>query len=59
MKKSKFSKSQITIALREQEAGEKVSDICRELSISANAFYLWKRKYRGMDTEMLRHYKDL
>ena len=59
MKKSKFSESQITSALREQEAGKKVSDICRELSISANTFYLWKRKYGGMDAVMLRHYKEL
>ena len=59
MKTSKFSESQINQALKEQEAGKKVSDICRELSISQNTFYIWKRKYNGMDAEMLRRYKEL
>lgn len=59
MKKSKFSESQINQALKEHESGKKVADICRELSISQNTFYIWKRKYSGMDAEMLRRYKEL
>lgn len=38
---------------------KKVADICRELRISENTFYIWKRKYGGMDAEMLRRYKEL
>ena len=34
-------------------------DICRELGISKNTFYLWKKKYSGMDSELLRRYKEL
>jgi len=45
--------------VKEHEAGKKVADICRELGISQNAFYTWKRKYGGMDSEMLRKYKEL
>lgn len=59
MKKSRFTESQISQALKEHESGKKASDICRELNISQNTFYLWKRKYGGMDSEMLRHYKEL
>lgn len=59
MKQSKFSESQISVALKEHEVGKKASDICREMGISSNTFYLWKRKYGGMDTEMLRRYKEL
>jgi putative transposase len=59
MKKSKFSESQITGVLKEHEAGKKAADICRELKISENTFYTWKRKYSGMDAEMLRRYKEL
>ena len=59
MKKSRFSESQISLALKEHEAGKKAADICRELGISQNAFYTWKRKYGGMDSEMLRKYKEL
>ncbi|CAM3431494.1 transposase [Empedobacter stercoris] len=59
MKKSRFTETQISQVLKEHEAGKKASDMCRELSISPNTFYLWKRKYGGMDQEMLRQYKEL
>ncbi len=59
MKKTKFSESQIMQALKEYEAGKQVVDICRELGISKNTLYLWKKKYSGMDSELLRKYKEL
>lgn len=59
MKKSRFSESQISQVLKEHEAGKKVQDICKELGISANTFYIWRKKYGGMDSAMLRKYKEL
>ena len=59
MKKTRFTESQITSALKEYEAGKNILDICRELQISRNTFYNWKRKYSGMDAELLRRYKEL
>jgi putative transposase len=59
MKKSKFTESQISGVLKEYEAGKKVDDICRELNINRQTFYNWKKKYGGMDAEMLRKYKEL
>jgi len=59
MKKSRFTESQISQVLKEHEAGKKASDVCRELQISQNTFYMWKRKYGGMDNEMLRKYKEM
>lgn len=59
MKKSRFTETQISRVLKEHEAGKPASDICRELQISQNTFYLWKRKYGGMDNEMLRKYKEM
>jgi putative transposase len=59
MKKKRFTEAQISLAIKEYEQGKSVSDICRELSISSNTFYRWKNKYSGMDSEMLRKYKDL
>jgi putative transposase len=59
MNKSKFTESQITGALKEYEAGKKVEDICRQLSINHNTFYNWKKKYSGMDAELLRKFKDM
>jgi putative transposase len=59
MKKSRFTESQITQALKEHEAGKNVLDICRELQINRNTLYNWKKKYSGMDSELLRRFKEL
>jgi putative transposase len=59
MKKTKFSESQITGALKEHEAGKAVFDICRELGINKQTFYNWKKKYAGMDAELLRRFKEI
>jgi putative transposase len=59
MKKSRFTEGQITGALKEYEAGKNVLDICRELKINRNTFYNWKKRYSGMDGELLRRFKEL
>jgi len=59
MKSTKFTATQIINSLKEYEAGKNVVDICRELKISRNTFYLWKKKYSGMGSELLRKYKEL
>ena len=59
MKNSRFTETQITRSLREHESGKSAVDICRELKINKNTFYLWKKKYSGMDSDLLRKYKEL
>jgi putative transposase len=59
MKKSRFTETQITRSLKEHESGKSTVDICRELKINKNAFYLWKKKYWGMDSDLLRRHKEL
>lgn len=59
MKKSRFTESQITGALKEFEAVKNVLDICCELKINRNTFYNWKKRYSGMDAELLRRFKEL
>jgi putative transposase len=59
MKKSRFNESQIVRALKEHEAGKKIDDICRELSINKNTLYNWKKKYSGMDVQHLKRLKEL
>jgi putative transposase len=49
MKKSRFTEEQIIKALKRQESGEKVQDVCRDLGVSQQAFYKWKAKYGGME----------
>lgn len=59
MKKSRFTESQIVKALKEHEAGKKVEDICRELSINKQTLYNWKKKFSGMDVQHLKKLKEL
>lgn len=46
-------------ALRCVEAGVAVSEICRELGVSAATFYNWRRKYGGMDVSLMARMKEL
>ena len=59
MKSSRFSEEQMTMALRQAEAGTPVAEICRKLGVTEQSFYRWKRKYAGMGIAELRRLKQL
>lgn len=59
MKRTRFTESQIVKILKQQEAGMKVLDICREHGISDATFYNWKAKYGGMEVRDVKRMKDL
>ena len=59
MKQNRFTESQIVSILKQQEAGAKVMDICREHGISDATFYNWKAKYGGMAPTQLKRLKEL
>ena len=59
MKKSKFTESQIMAILKQNEAGIKVPDLCREHGISSATFYKWRSKFGGMDASMISRLKEL
>ncbi len=59
MRKSRFSAEQIVGLLKQQEAGAKISELCRQNGISDNTFHRWKRKYGGMEVPDARRLKQL
>jgi len=60
MKKSRFSEEQIVRILQQAASGQKTqAEGCRDHGVSQNTFYLWKRKYAGLETEDLRRLREL
>jgi putative transposase len=59
MPRKGHTEEQIMRALREAEAGKKVSDVCREMGISQQAFYSWKRRFAGLGLTALRELRQL
>jgi len=57
--KKRFTESQIVAAIKKQEAGIAVKDICRELGISEPTFYNRKSKYGGMEASDVARMKEL
>ncbi|HMP91380.1 MAG TPA: transposase [Phnomibacter sp.] len=45
--------------LKEQEAGIKVSEICRKHGISDATFFNWKKRYDGMTMSEIKRVKEL
>jgi putative transposase len=60
MKKSKFSEEQIVRILQEAASGQKTqAQVCRDNGVNLNTFYIWKRKYAGLQTDDLRQLREL
>lgn len=59
MKKSKFTEVQILKTLKEYENGRSAEDICRDLGVTRNTFYRWKKLYSGMDGAQIAELKSL
>ena len=57
--KKRFTGEQIISILKEQEAGERTSDVCRRHGISQATFYKYKAKYGDMEPSDARKLKAL
>ncbi len=55
----RHSEEQILYALRQVEAGKKVSEVCREMGVWQQALYSWKRRYAGLGLPELRELRQL
>ena len=63
MSRKRYKPEQIILMLREAEVqlgkGLKSSQICRDLGISENTFYRWRKEYGGMQPNQARKLKRL
>jgi putative transposase len=59
MRKARFTEEQITYALKQVEPGKPVGEVCRQLGVSEQSFYRWKRKYQGIGIAELRILRQL
>ena len=59
MKKKRYSVEQITAVLRQVEVGSPVGAVCRQVGISEQTFYRWKKAYGGMLPGEARELKQL
>jgi putative transposase len=59
MKKTRFSVEQIVAVLKQAELGLPVADLIRQLGISEQTFYRWKKQYSGLESDQVREFKQL
>ncbi len=63
MKRKRHSAEQIISKLREAEVllqrGQVVPLVCRQLGVTAQTYYRWRKEYGGMRVDQAKRLKDL
>jgi putative transposase len=63
MGRKRYTMEQIIGLLREMDVkisqGKNVGQICREIGISEQTYYRWRKEYGGMKTVQVKRLKDL
>lgn len=54
MKRKRFSTEQIVTVLKQSEMGMPVADLIRQVGISEQTFYRWKRQFGGLESDQVR-----
>jgi putative transposase len=53
------TEEQMLAALRQAEGGTTVAEFCRDVGISEQTIYVWKRQYAGLGLSELRELRQL
>jgi len=63
MGRKRYSAEQIIKMLRQAEIlssqGRSVAEICRELGVTSNTYYRWRKEYGGMGVSQAKRLKEL
>ena len=59
MRKSKYTEEQITMALRQADAGTPITEICRKLQVTETTFYRWRKKFGDLGVGEVRELRQL
>ena len=59
MPRKKRSEEQIVYALRQVAEGSKIGDVCRQLGVSDQTYFRWKKQYAGLGMPEIRRLKQL
>jgi len=59
VKKKRFAVEQIVAVLKQAEMGMPVADLIRQIGISEQTFYRWKKQYAGLQSDQVREFKQL
>ena len=59
MKRKRFSVEQIVAVLKQAELGLPVADVTRQVGISEQTFYRWRKQYAGLQSDQVREFKQL
>ena len=59
MKRKRFSVEQIVAVLKQAEVGVPVAELIRQVGISEQTRYRWKKQYKGLETDQVRQFKPL
>jgi len=59
VKRKRFSVEQIVAVVKQAELGLPVADLIRQVGISEQTFYRWKKQYAGLQSDQVRELKQL
>jgi len=59
MKRKRFSVEQIVAVLKQAELGLPVAELIRQVGITEQTFYRWKRQYGGLESDQVRELKQV
>jgi putative transposase len=59
VKRKRFSVEQIVAVLKQAELGLPIGDLVRQVGISEQTYYRWKKQYSGLQSDQVRELKQL